>query len=106
MQLVFIFILLAISNIEGKENILNLGQVPLLNETLNPVDISQSTEQEFDIDKDTPYSFTISNENYLYSFISQIDNIFCLQKDSQCINMPNGTFFRKGDEVIVNGDKN
>ena len=106
MQLIFIFVLLAISNIEGKENFKNLGEAPFLKESISNVDIEQSIEIEFDIDKDTIYSFTIKNENYLYSFISNKENIFYIQKEEEkYIIVPNETFFRNGEEVFVNYEK-
>ena len=77
------------------------------NQETEEVIIDGEKEMEIIIEKNTSYVFNITNENYLYSFSSLIENIFYVKIDEDTYEVrPNETFFRKGDLIYVNQMKN
>ena len=77
------------------------------NQETEEVIIDVEKEMEIIIKENTSYVFNITNENYLYSFSSLIENIFYVKIDEDTYEVrPNETFFRKGDLIYVNQMKN
>ena len=68
--------------------------------------ITQTKNIYYDIKNGEPYSFTISNRNYLYCFSSEEDKIFYIEKRKGSYeSMPNKTVFRNNDIIYVNMEK-
>ena len=65
--------------------------------------INESEEKFYAIEKDNTYIFEINNENYIYSFISDTDDIFYIKnKNGNYELRKNSTLFENGENVYVN----
>ena len=77
------------------------------NKDSEEIAIDGEKEKVFNILGNITYVFSITNERYLYSFISSTKNIFHLKPGEDAYELkPNETFFQKGEIIYVNRWKN
>ena len=81
---------------------LGIGNSPVLNEEKTET-IDGSEEISYQMQKDNSYIFEIKNENYLYSFASDIDEIFYVKNgEEDYVLMKNASFYGNGEKVYIN----
>ena len=73
-----------------------------LNEAIS-ISIDGSKDIEYNLKKDNTYIFEIKDENYLYSFISNTNEIFYTKNEKEEFeSRANSTFFENGEKVYAN----
>ena len=73
-----------------------------LNEAIS-ISIDGSKDIEYNLKKDNIYIFEIKDENYLYSFISNTNEIFYTKNEKEEFeSRANSTFFENGEKVYAN----
>jgi len=71
--------------------------------TLKEISIKEEKEQEYDIEPNNIYIFTIENENKNFSFYSDINKlIFAYNKEHTLTPVNNGTSFQNKNKIYVN----
>ena len=71
--------------------------------TLKEISIKEEKEQEYDIEPNNIYIFTIENENQSFSFYSDIDKLFfSYNKEHTLKPVNNGTSFQNKNKIYVN----
>ena len=81
---------------------LGVGNSPVLNEEKIEI-IDGSEEITYQIQIDNSYIFEIKNENYLYSFASDIDEIFYVKnEEEEYVLRKNASFYGNGEKVYIN----
>jgi hypothetical protein len=71
--------------------------------TLKEISIKEEKEQEYDIEPNNIYIFTIENENQNFSFYSDIDKLFFVYNKEHTLKpVNNGTSFQNKNKIYVN----
>ena len=71
--------------------------------TLKEISIKEEKEQEYDIEPNNIYIFTIENKNQSFSFYSDIDKlVFSYNKEHTLKPVNNGTSFQNKNKIYVN----
>ena len=79
-----------------------IGNFPVLNEEKTET-INGSEETTYQMQIDNSYIFEIKNENYLYSFASDIDEIFYTKNEKEeYVLRKNASFYGNGEKVYIN----
>ena len=70
---------------------------------LNEITINEENETKYNIEPNNIYIFKIENEDYLYSFISDLDKLFYIYNDNHILEAVDKTFmFKNNDKIYVN----
>ena len=81
---------------------IGIGNSPVLNEEKKEI-IDGSEEITYQMQIDNSYIFEIKNENYLYSFTSDKDEIFYTKNgEEEYVLRKNASFYGNGEKVYVN----
>ena len=81
---------------------IGIGNSPVLNEEKTET-IDGTEEIAYQMERDNSYIFEIKNENYLYSFASDIDEIFYIKnEEEEYILRKNASFYGNGEKVYIN----
>ena len=93
---IFIIVALVVNQAIG------LDDSQKLNEAIS-ISIDGSKDIEYNLKKDNTYIFEIKDENYLYSFISNTNEIFYTKNEKEEFeSRANSTFFENGEKVYAN----
>ena len=99
----FILVIILLEIIDAHKNL--KGNTKTKSKIYNK-SITQTKNMEFKIDHNKTYRFTIDNEKYLYSFKSEIKDVFFIKKENGSFeSVSNKSFFMKNDTIYANLNK-